>query len=72
VRIVTGGGTRAPGLTSSRLEWVGFEGPTDVDGARARGQARRLYEREGYLLTAEERHYSFGHHLVGQDWELIL
>lgn len=34
--------------------------------------ARRLYEREGYRLVEEERHHSFGHDLVGQNWELEL
>lgn len=34
--------------------------------------ARRIYETEGYRLTLEEEHHSFGHDLVGQDWELEL
>jgi DNA-binding MarR family transcriptional regulator/N-acetylglutamate synthase-like GNAT family acetyltransferase len=31
--------------------------------------ARRIYERAGFELTASEAHRSFGHDLVGQDWE---
>lgn len=34
--------------------------------------AREIYEQEGYLLTHEEPHRSFGHDLVGQTWELEL
>jgi DNA-binding MarR family transcriptional regulator/GNAT superfamily N-acetyltransferase len=34
--------------------------------------ARRIYQREGFRLVEEEKHYSFGHHLVGQFWELDL
>jgi DNA-binding MarR family transcriptional regulator/N-acetylglutamate synthase-like GNAT family acetyltransferase len=30
--------------------------------------ARRIYERAGFTLTQEERHHSFGHDLVGQNW----
>jgi DNA-binding MarR family transcriptional regulator/GNAT superfamily N-acetyltransferase len=34
--------------------------------------ARKIYERAGFHLVKEEKHYSFGHDLVGQFWELSL
>jgi GNAT superfamily N-acetyltransferase len=34
--------------------------------------ARRIYERVGFQLIEEERHRSFGHDLVGQNWLLAL
>jgi len=34
--------------------------------------ARHIYEQTGFKLVSEERHHSFGHHLVGQNWELAL
>ncbi|MQB01239.1 MAG: GNAT family N-acetyltransferase [Actinobacteria bacterium] len=34
--------------------------------------ARRIYERVGFRLVEEERHHSFGHDLVGQNWLLDL
>jgi DNA-binding MarR family transcriptional regulator/N-acetylglutamate synthase-like GNAT family acetyltransferase len=35
-------------------------------------EARRIYEKKGFRLEAEEAHHSFGHDLVGQNWELLL
>jgi DNA-binding MarR family transcriptional regulator/GNAT superfamily N-acetyltransferase len=34
--------------------------------------ARAIYIAAGFTLVAEERHHSFGHDLVGQNWELGL
>jgi DNA-binding MarR family transcriptional regulator/GNAT superfamily N-acetyltransferase len=34
--------------------------------------ARKIYVAEGFHLVAEERHRSFGHNLVGQNWDLDL
>jgi DNA-binding MarR family transcriptional regulator/GNAT superfamily N-acetyltransferase len=34
--------------------------------------ARRIYEKLGFKLVAQEPHHSFGHDLVGETWELIL
>jgi DNA-binding MarR family transcriptional regulator/GNAT superfamily N-acetyltransferase len=34
--------------------------------------ARRIYERAGFRLIKEEKHHSFGHDLVGQNWWLEL
>ena len=34
--------------------------------------ARRIYERAGFQLVAEEPIRSFGHHLVSQTWTLAL
>ncbi len=34
--------------------------------------AHRIYERAGFRLLKEESHHSFGHDLVGQEWELEL
>ena len=34
--------------------------------------ARRIYESEGFKLLEEEHHHSFGHDLVGQNWQLAL
>jgi DNA-binding MarR family transcriptional regulator/GNAT superfamily N-acetyltransferase len=34
--------------------------------------AHRIYEKAGFRLVKEEAHHSFGHDLVGQEWELKL
>jgi DNA-binding MarR family transcriptional regulator/GNAT superfamily N-acetyltransferase len=34
--------------------------------------ARRIYQAAGFRLVKEEKHHSFGHDLVGQNWELEL
>jgi DNA-binding MarR family transcriptional regulator/GNAT superfamily N-acetyltransferase len=34
--------------------------------------ARHIYEEHGFVLEEEEEHHSFGHDLVGQNWELAL
>lgn len=34
--------------------------------------ARKIYERAGFRLVEEERHQSWGHDLVGQNWEVDL
>ena len=34
--------------------------------------ARSIYQRAGFHLVEEERHHSFGHDLVGQNWQLEL
>ncbi|HEX8666518.1 MAG TPA: helix-turn-helix domain-containing GNAT family N-acetyltransferase [Beijerinckiaceae bacterium] len=34
--------------------------------------ARKIYVAEGFRLVAEERHHSFGHDLVGQNWDFDL
>ncbi|HET7348453.1 MAG TPA: helix-turn-helix domain-containing GNAT family N-acetyltransferase [Acidobacteriaceae bacterium] len=34
--------------------------------------AHRIYEKAGFRLVKEEAHHSFGHDLVGQEWEMEL
>jgi len=35
-------------------------------------EARKIYEKRGFKLVEEEPHHSFGHDLVGQNWDLML
>jgi len=35
-------------------------------------EARKIYEKNGFRLVEEEHHHSFGHDLVGQNWDLML
>jgi DNA-binding MarR family transcriptional regulator/GNAT superfamily N-acetyltransferase len=34
--------------------------------------ARHIYQRAGFTLTSEEKHFSFGKHLLAQNWDLSL
>ncbi|RFC77693.1 GNAT family N-acetyltransferase [Streptomyces sp. AcE210] len=36
------------------------------------GSARRIYQKHGFELVAEESHHSFGQDLVGQTWQRSL
>ncbi|MBN1873360.1 MAG: MarR family transcriptional regulator [Anaerolineae bacterium] len=35
-------------------------------------EARHIYQKNGFKLIEEEHHHSFGHNLVGQNWDLML
>jgi DNA-binding MarR family transcriptional regulator/GNAT superfamily N-acetyltransferase len=35
-------------------------------------ESRRIYQKKGFELVEEEKHHSFGHDLVGQNWDLML
>ncbi|MFD2265343.1 GNAT family N-acetyltransferase [Lacibacterium aquatile] len=34
--------------------------------------ARKIYDRLGFTLTKSEQHHSFGHDLIGENWDLAL
>jgi hypothetical protein len=34
--------------------------------------ARKIYQRAGFQLIEQEAHHSYGHDLVGENWELEL
>ena len=34
--------------------------------------ALHIYEEQGFKIVEEEEHHSFGHDLIGQNWELVL
>jgi DNA-binding MarR family transcriptional regulator/GNAT superfamily N-acetyltransferase len=34
--------------------------------------ARKIYDEAGFKLTEQEAHHSYGHHLIGETWELEL
>ncbi|MEM7115379.1 MAG: bifunctional helix-turn-helix transcriptional regulator/GNAT family N-acetyltransferase [Chloroflexota bacterium] len=36
------------------------------------GSARKIYQTEGFILVDSEKHFSFGQHLVGENWDLML
>jgi len=35
-------------------------------------EARHIYEKKGFVLVEQEAHHSFGHDLVGENWDLML
>lgn len=35
-------------------------------------EARHIYQKRGFTLVEEESHHSFGHNLIGENWELAL
>ena len=35
-------------------------------------EARHIYEKKGFKLVEEEHHHSFGHDLIGENWDLML
>ncbi|MHA2244283.1 MAG: bifunctional helix-turn-helix transcriptional regulator/GNAT family N-acetyltransferase [Candidatus Hodarchaeales archaeon] len=35
-------------------------------------EARHIYKKKGFSLVKQEEHHSYGHNLIGENWELIL
>lgn len=35
-------------------------------------EARHIYKKKGFSIVKQEEHHSYGHNLIGENWELIL